>query len=267
MTLPDRYGGVDLAGLLRDPDGYDTFTVFGDQDSMCVSYGVRTAAGAWFAKTAAGPATAALLRRAAAFHAAVRHPAIVAPLARLDLGDRAALLYPWHPGRVLYHPTRSRHEPRDRPGSPMREFRAQPLPAVARAVDDILDAHLAVSAAGFVAVDFYDGAMLYDPTTATMRLVDLDEYRPGPFTVDADRLPGSARFMSPEEFTRGATIDDRTTVFVLGRTARTLMDAGDREDAFRGTPGQLAAIARATRPDPADRYPDVATFVAAFRAA
>jgi hypothetical protein len=52
-------------------------------------------------------------------------------------------------------------------------------------------------------------------------------------------------------------------VFTVGRTARLLLDAGDRERAFRGTPAQLAVIARATRPDPTDRYPTVAGMVEA----
>ena len=32
------------------------------------------------------------------------------------------------------------------------------------------------------------------------------------------RMSGSTRFMAPEEFQKGRTIDDRTTVFALGRT-------------------------------------------------
>lgn len=32
-------------------------------------------------------------------------------------------------------------------------------------------------------------------------------------------LPISLRFMAPEEFERGALIDERTTVFTMGRTA------------------------------------------------
>lgn len=274
VPLPPAHAGIDLAALLhagppaRHLTGVgEVFATFDDQDSMCLSYGVAVRGRRWFVKVALAPDPAVPLRRATVLHAAVRHPVIVAPVAAADLGDRVALLYPWQPGRVLYHPTRRDHGGRDDPGSPLAEFRAQPLPTVVRAVDAILDAHLAVSAAGFVAVDLYDGAMLYDPATATMRLIDLDEYRPGPFTVEGDRLPGSRRLMSPEEFTRGATIDDRTTVFVLGRVARLLIDAGDREQDFRGTPGQLAVIATATAPDPGDRYGSVAAFVADWRAA
>jgi serine/threonine-protein kinase len=98
-------------------------------------------------------------------------------------------------------------------------------------------------------------------------LCDLDEYRPGPFTVEGERLPGSTRYMAPEEHRRGARIDERTTVYNLGRAIRLLLDAGDDERAWRGTPAQLAVVARATCEDPAGRYPAVAALADAWRAA
>ncbi|MFF1924224.1 hypothetical protein ACFVW8_27100 [Streptomyces sp. NPDC058221] len=91
-------------------------------------------------------------------------------------------------------------------------FRVPPLPQVARAFGQVLDAHLAVEAAGYVAVDFYDGAILYD--------------------------------------------------FV--RVPRLLLDAGDREDAWRGPPAQLGVLARAACPDPGQRFPSVREFAAAW---
>ncbi|MFG3702020.1 hypothetical protein ACGF5C_29610 [Micromonospora sp. NPDC047620] len=95
-----------------------------------------------------------------------------------------------------------------------------------------------------------------------MRLIDLDEYRPGPFVLDADRLPGSRRYMAPEEFVRGAVTDQRTTVYTLGRTIHHLLDSPHR---WRGSPAQAKVAARASRAAPADRYSDVAGLVAAWR--
>lgn len=78
--------------------------------------------------------------------------------------------------------------------------------------------------------------MLYDLNEHRMVLCDVDEYRVGPFAREADRLPGSTRCMAPEEFVRGSLIDIRTTVFALGRALRLLLDAGDEEKEWRGTP-------------------------------
>jgi serine/threonine-protein kinase len=147
----------------------------------------------------------------------------------------------------------------------MARFRALPTDRVLRAFDRVLDAHLAVESAGQIAVDFYDGALLHDFEGDATHLVDLDEYRPGPFVVEEDRLPGSRRYMAPEEFVRGAVIDTRTTVFTLGRAARLLLDAGDEERAWRGTPQQLAVIELATEADPDARFANVHTFADAWR--
>jgi len=73
--------------------------------------------------------------------------------------------------------------------------------------------------------------------------------------------------MAPEEFRRGATLDQRTTVFNLRRTAQVLLDEGDLEGRFRGSLALAAVAERATRSDTAERYPSVDGFVAAWRAA
>ena len=126
-------------------------------------------------------------------------------------------------------------------------FQTQPLDVVLGAAASILDAHLAVAAAGFVAVDLYDGTLLWDEATETMRLIDLDEYRPGPFAVSGERLPGSLRYMAPEELRQGGLTDERTTVFGLGRALHHLLAGPDR---WRGSVHQRDVIAGATRTDP-----------------
>jgi hypothetical protein len=235
----------------------EVFRSFREQDSGCLSHGVRLPDGSrWFVKEATTDRAQRSLDRAWAFHGRVRHPAIVPQVHRVAVGDRrTAVVMPWHDGEILYDPTaRAR-------------FRALPLARFHHALDRVLDAHLAVEAAGQVAVDLYDGAFLYDFDAHELRLIDLDDYRPGPFVLTEDRLPGSTRFMAPEEWRRGATIDTRTTVHVLGRTARLLLDAGPGEDAFRGTAAQLAVVERATRPVPGERFGGVRELVEAWRAA
>ncbi|MBZ4017405.1 serine/threonine protein kinase [Streptomyces purpurogeneiscleroticus] len=236
-------------------------------DSGCRAYGVRLPDGErWCVKEALTDAAQRSLDRGWAFHRAVRHPVIVPHVHRWQVGERTAAVLPWRDGEPLYHraPARVPGEPR---GAALARFRALPVERVLAALDLILDAHLAVEQAGHVAVDFYDGAVLYDFATHTPHLIDLDEYRRGPFVLQEDRLPGSRRFMAPEEWVRGAVIDVRTTVYTLGRTARLLMDAGDEERAWRGTPRQRAVIARATCADPPHRFPSVRQFVGEWRAA
>lgn len=68
-----------------------------------------------------------------------------------------------------------------------------------------------------MAVDFYDGAMIYDFATQALRLIDLDHHRDQPFTNEMGRMFGSTRFMAPEEFELGAIIDEVMNVFTMGR--------------------------------------------------
>ncbi|WP_196279456.1 serine/threonine protein kinase [Catellatospora vulcania] len=257
--------GFDLARWL---DALGTrFAAFAQQGSGCVSYGVATPAGRRFVKTFRRESEG-LLRRALTVHAAVAHEAIAAPLAVYHLrSGEHALVYPWLDGGVLYPADPRGAAVRTDPDGAMARFRALPTARVEAALDAVLDAHVAVAAAGFVAVDFYDGCLLYDFAASRMHVVDVDEYRPGPFTLDADRLPGSTRFMAPEEFRRGAVIDERTTVFNLGRMLRLLLDGGDVEAAWRGTERQLAVITRGTDPHPGHRHATVGELATAWRAA
>ncbi|MDX2834846.1 serine/threonine protein kinase [Streptomyces scabiei] len=245
----------------------DVFRVFGKQDSGCRAYGVRLPGRGerWFVKAAVAAVGRRSLERAWDFHRAVRHPVIVPQGHRITLRDGPAVVMPWLDGEVLYDPAERGRGDRTSPGSPMTRFRSLPVDRIEAAFARVLDAHLAVEEAGYVAVDLYDGALLYDFAAGGMRLIDLDEYRPGPFVLDADRLPGSTRFMAPEEFERGATIDIRTTVHALGRTARLLLDAGDEERAWRGTAARLAVLKRATHPDPGERFAGVREFADAWR--
>jgi serine/threonine-protein kinase len=117
-----------------------------------------------------------------------------------------------------------------------------------------------------VACDLYDGCLLVDGDRLT--LIDLDTYHRGPFVNTMGRMFGSTRYMAPEEFDMGATIDLRTTVFTLGRLIWHL-GTGITEDAadFCGTPAQADVGRRALAVDPDDRWADPAQFAAAWRSA
>src|SRR6478672_918726 len=113
----------------------EVFRVFDQQDSGCVSYGVRAGDERYFVKTATTAAAAQSLRRAVQVHRAVQHPALVAPVNVLPDGPRVTLVYPWVDGDVLYHATvgpdgASTSRPRSDPESPMARFRALPLDEV-----------------------------------------------------------------------------------------------------------------------------------------
>lgn len=163
------------------------FTVFSDQDSGCLSYGVEDAGRRWFIKKATTVQARLSLIRAAQFHTAVQHPAIIRPEQVLNGPDGPVLVYPWHDGTVLNHATRHGSD-----RAALTRFQQLPLADVEAAVTTILDAHVAITATGHVAVDLYDGCFLYDFDSRQMWLIDLDEYRPAPSSSMPTACPDPA---------------------------------------------------------------------------
>jgi serine/threonine-protein kinase len=109
---------------------------------------------------------------------------------------------------------------------------------------------------------------MYDFTTSRLTVMDLDSYQLGAYPNNIGRMFGSSRFMAPEEHQLGALIDQRTTLFVMARTALVLLSDGTLDRApFRGTDAQYAVLRRATSHAPSDRHPTYSSFHHAWLAA
>lgn len=248
------------------------------QDSGNVSWIVATEVGEFFAKSAGTTAPPApgrpvpyfdhagrvrLLRNAVDVAASCDHQALARLRNVVETADGPVLVYDRAPGELVGTP-RSR---RSDPTSPYRRFAALPAERHVPIVQELFDAHVALAAAGWIACDLYDGCLIVDFTTDRLTLIDLDTYSRGPFRNEMGRMFGSDRYMAPEEFVLGATIDQRTTVFTLGRLALHL-GSGTTDDPGRyvGGPDLAAVLVRATSADPDDRYPDVAALAGAYAA-
>ena len=82
------------------------------------------------------------------------------------------------------------------------------------------------------------------------------------------RMFGSTRFMAPEEFELGAPVDERTTVFTLGRLAWHFgTRLTERAERFCGPPDLVAVVRRACERAREERYAGVADFAAGWRRA
>lgn len=240
------------------------------QDSGNVSFGVEAGGRRWFVKTAGHPDSSsflshgervALLDNAQRLAREVTHDALPSLHGVCPSAWGPMLIYDWAAGELLRAPPGRR----DDPASAHRRFLQLPLAEVTAAIDAILAAHLALCGAGWVACDFYDGSIIYDFTARRTWLIDLDSYHAGPFVNEMGRLFGSTRFMAPEEFERGALIDERTTVFNLGRAISVFLGAGQL-GAFRGTDNQHHVMARACETDPNARFQSVEDMARSWRA-
>lgn len=252
------------------------FAEFGDktQDSGNVSYGVRIGDARYFVKTAGlvddplpvldHASRVALLRNAARMGASVSHPLLPALLGVIESPDGPMLVSPWLEGELLGTPRERRTDPE----SAFQRFRRLPPLTVQACLDTVLDLHVHLAGAGWVASDFYDGSLLYDFNAGRLWALDLDLYRDGPFLNDRGRMFGSTRFVAPEEFERGARIDEQTTVFVMGRTALVFLSDGTLDpDQFRGPRALFNVVAQACQPGRARRFESLAVFHHAWRAA
>ena len=242
--------------------GWNVLRRFGDRtDSRSVVLGVETDVGRFVVKHATDAEAVGWLESARRFHADVEHEAIPAVVHHVTTADGLALIEQWAPGEILVDAYDPAVLPREHPSSTYRRFLDLPADDLAGAIVQLIDAHVAVADAGYVAVDLYDGCVLYDFEQQRLRLIDLDHYRPGPYELDVDRQLGSTSYMAPEELTRGATVDERATVHTLGRMALVYLgcarDAEANLNDFRGSEEQFAIATAACRRDRAARIPTV----------
>jgi serine/threonine protein kinase len=240
------------------------------QDSGNISYGVDVDGTRFFLKTAGDPASQdpyldfearqALLRTAAHLAETIHHPLLPVFHGLIESPGGPVLVYEWREGEHLG----TTRDQRDDPETAFQRFRALPAEQILDALDQLFDLHAQLSAAGWVAGDFYDGALLYDFDRHRLTMVDPDSYRPGPYRNDMGRMFGASRFMAPEEFSLGAPIDDRTTAYVMARTALVFLSDGtlDRSP-FRG-PDPLYAV---TQEAVTARFPTYGAFHRAWMAA
>lgn len=238
------------------------------QDSGNVSYSIERDDGVrWFIKTAGGlgvsPSGAthadrvSALRRAASLERQLRHPASSVVHAVVEASDGGAVVYDWFGGELLWSP----EDERSKPDSSLERFRSLPLDELTGAIDQVVELHVLIDQLGWVIGDLYDGCLMYDFGRRQIRLIDLECYQTAPYVNRVGRLPGSKRFMAPEELRRGAVIDSRTAVYGLGRMIDLLV-LGARE-----WPAVAAVVRRATEAEPARRFPDVGTLHDAWRLA
>ncbi|WP_210648725.1 hypothetical protein [Nocardioides sp. SYSU D00065] len=188
---------------------------------------------------------------------AVTHPALVPVERVLAASDGLVIVSPWFDGDLLRSPA----DRRDQPDEPGNRFARLPVAEVEVALDQVIDLHVRLEAAGWIAGDLYDGSLMYDFAHRTIKVIDVESYHRGPYVNAIGRLPGSTRFMAPEEFVRGDRIDARTTVFTLGRMLQTFL--------VRAHPGHPAAAVaeHATQSHPDDRPSSLARFQEQWRAA
>ena len=249
------------------------------QDSGNISWVVETGYGSYFVKTAGTtgplPAGAAvpyldhagrvrLLRNAAELARSCRHPCLARLRNVIESPLGPALVYDHAPGDLVGTAPDRRTDPQ----SAYQRFAHLPADRLLRHFDCIIGLHQRLAAAGWVASDLYDGCLLVDFATDQLTLIDLDCYQRGAGVNTMGRMFGSTRFMAPEEFQLGAPIDQRTTVYNLGRLVWHFgTRLTERADQFCGSAAVESVVQHATNTERGNRFATVEHFASAWRRA
>ncbi|MDU0199482.1 serine/threonine protein kinase [Paenibacillus sp. MAH-36] len=255
------------------------FQVFDQQDSGNISFGVEKNAEKLFVKyagakaiTFSGDPQDAIhhLKNAMQMYTALGHPSLIQLVDHFEVGAGYAAVFEWFEGESL-HPHWSFPPPEkyNDPQSPFYRFKKLSVAQRLDALERIFSFHAYIEKNNFVAIDFYDGSLLYNFSKNEMKICDIDLYQRRPYFNTMGRLWGSSRFMSPEEFTLDAEIDGCTNVFNMGATAFALL-GGERDRSFeRWDAGEeLYKIAlKAVEPSRENRYGSVSAFKLAWDSA
>ena len=213
MSFLRRYGRV--------------FKVYDDQDSGNICFGVRNGENRYFIKFAGAPTeqylgtpedAIARLRASVPMYQDLAHPNLIKLIKAEEVGCGFAAIFEWTDAECM-----GKQYPISR-----QKFLQMPHSIRLDVFDDILSFHAHVIDKGYVAIDFYDGSIMYDFSARKALICDIDFYSKMPYTNTMGRMWGSSRFMSPEEFQLGAAIDEITNVYLMGATAYTLFGDCDR---------------------------------------
>lgn len=194
------------------------FRVFDDQDSGNICFGTEKDGQRYFVKYAGAPTCRGIgtpeeaverLKAAVPVYSGLRHKNLIELVKAEEAGGGFALVFRWADGDCMGRMYPEAH----------RRFLRLPVEARLAVFQDILDFFEYTASQGYVAIDFYDGSVLYDFVTGKTTVCDIDFFRKQPCINDMGRMWGSSRFQAPEEYALGAVIDEVTNVYTVGAAA------------------------------------------------
>ena len=255
------------------------FCVFDQQDSGNICFGVKNENKKLFIKYAGAPTINydgkyedAILRMktVTSIYKDIHHPNLIKLIEGYKQGEGYASIFEWENGECLHaHWNFDKYPKYTHPKSPNFKFNQLCLELKLDCLDKVFSLHELVAENGYIAIDFYDGSIMYDFVTNKTTICDIDFYVKGSFINTMGRMWGSSRFMSPEEFKRGATIDETTNVFTMGASSFEILgDNNNRTlERWEASDKLFKVAKKATNDDRSKRYQSISDFYNAWKTA
>jgi serine/threonine-protein kinase len=258
------------------------FRVFDAMDSGNICFGVERDGNRYFVKYAGARTmdykgaiadAVARLKAAVKVYEDLQHPMLIRLARHFPVADGYAAVFDWVDGEGFFsYWDYSPWEMKNNPVSPNARFRHLSIEKRIAVVDMIFDFHRYVVLSGYVPVDFYDGSLLYDFARDELHICDIDFYRKAPVVNDMGKWWGSSRFLSPEEKTLDAAIDEVTTVYTMGAAALVLLGSGgyeiDRSFAsWNASKALFDVAAKAVSDERSERYQSLDELITAWEQA
>lgn len=218
------------------------FRVYDDQDSGNICFGTEKDGQKYFVKFAGAPAerysgtpaeAVARLKATLSVYNDLRHRNLIELVEARETGGGFAMVFKWAAGDCMGRMYPAAH----------RRFMQLPISARLKIFREILSFMEYVASQNYVAIDFYDGSILYDFENDRTTICDIDFFCRQPCRNHMGRMWGSSRFQSPEEFQLGAVIDEITNVYTVGATAFALFGGYERTRDKWQLSGRLFEIA------------------------
>ncbi|MUT67441.1 serine/threonine protein kinase [Paenibacillus sp. NEAU-GSW1] len=219
------------------------FCVFDQQDSGNICFGIEKGGKKLFVKYAgckpmdfSGNPRDAILRLSTAIplYTTLEHPYLIKLVDHFETENGYAAIFEWFNGECLHSHWLFVGEAfkHTHPDSPFYKYKQLTVERRLHSLDAIYEFHRYVESKGYIAVDFYDGSILYDFSQDITKICDIDFYREAPSVNDiGEKFWGARRSKSPEEFTLGAPIDSKTNVFTMGAIAFGLL-GGEMDQSY-----------------------------------
>lgn len=159
-----------------------------------------------------------VLKDAVSLYYELEHPNLVKIVEQFTYGEFYVVVFEWADGDCLFDHWNFQKYKKDKTlKTPKEKFRELPVSKKLLMIDVLVSFLKNVNRKGYVAVDFYDGSILYDFVTDRITICDIDLFQKAPVVNDkgADWY-GTKRLKAPEEYRKGSIINEQTNIFTLG---------------------------------------------------